>query len=241
MAPERGILFEILLEMALGDELDTTISRILDPLGSAIADVGARLEKADSTNSPDVDWWVDEEVGIIEELLGVAFVACQVQITSIVSGIERLHRHAEKQSKRLAMTDRTRADVMGYGFAVTPASPYPPVQVIYAFANYYKHRDQWGPGEWDRPTGLSAMTIQIIRSAGAEHGSTGNLRQGAEYLGNPQYQHLSVFSGHLSGWRKDLARAYEAELKEKGLMRAAKSERGPKPSAQRKPRGKRKR
>ncbi len=61
-------------------------------------------------------------------------------------------------------------------------------------------------------------TILVIRSAGAEQGATGNLRIGAEYLGNREYQDMSVFLGDVSQWRKELVYAYEAELMAKNLI-----------------------
>lgn len=236
MSLERPGYYGIVLSLFLGDHLDDTIGRILGPLGTAIADIGAEIDKAASKFGPDADSWIDDEVGNIEELLGVAFVACQAQITSIVAGIQRLHKtamcreeHAKKRRTiQLMTTDCKRAGIMQHGFAPNAGSLYSPIEVIDAFANYYKHSDQWSVEgvDWDKPEthGFAARTIAVTRFAGAEQGSTGNLRTGAEYLGNRKYQDTSVFSAHLSKWRKGLVDAYEAELKSKGLIHTARSE-----------------
>lgn len=232
MTLERaGFPFGMILAMFLSDEQDEIINRILGPLGRAIADTGAEIEKAASKFGPNADWWIDDEVGIIEELLGVAFVACQAYITSIVSGIKRLHKRAHKRhSIQLTTTDGTKTSVMRHGFAAHAGTLWSPIEVIDAFANYYKHSDQWSVEgvDWDKPETHGrtdrARTIAVIRSAGTERRSPGNLRTGAEYLGNQDYHNMSVFSEHLSAWRKGLVHAYEAELRSKGLIHTARSE-----------------
>lgn len=238
MTLERAGYYRIVLSIFLGDHLDDTLNRVLDPLGKAIANIGTEIDNAVSKFGSDTDWWIEDEVVVIEELLGVAFVACQAQITYIVSGIQRLHKHAKKlDSKQLTKTDGTKASIMQYGFARNAEIPYSPIEIIDAFANYYKHSDQWSVEgvDWDKPQtyGLAKHTIPVVKFASAEQGSTGgNLRAGASYLGNPEFRDLSVFIAILSGWRKNLVSAYEAELKAEGLIQVAKPKKRRKARAQ---------
>ncbi len=217
---ERGGYFSIVFSLA-GDYLDVNINRVLAPLSTAIAESGGKIDEMTSRfESPLVDSWVDDEVGVIEELLGVAFVACQAFITQIVTHLMRIYKHAEKQGVPLMtmgdislMTPRQKkVAIMRCGYSGEEG--YSPIEVINAFANYYKHSDEWGLNgvDWDDPTGLPAYTIPVIRFAGAEEGSTGNLRTGAESLGNPEYKDLTVFAAYISTWRKNLLDACRAEL-----------------------------
>jgi hypothetical protein len=226
MRLERTNYFSIVFALT-GDYLDVNLKRVLAPLGMAITESGATIDEMTSRfESPWVDSWVDDEVGIIEELLGVAFVACQTFITHIVTHIMRIHKHAAKQGVPLMtvgdislMTPgQKKVAITRYGYAGEDG--YSPIEVINAFANYYKHNDEWRLNRvnWDDPTGLPAHTIPVISFAGAEEGSTGNLRSGAENLGNLEYKDLTVFAAHISTWRKSLINAYRAELISKRLI-----------------------
>ncbi len=143
MHVERPGYFGIVLSL-IGDYLDDGLNRILEPLGRAIGDSSAQIDRMTAELGPiDAGIWINDEVGGIEELLGVAFVACQVHITYIASHIRMLHRHAagRPRSARLTTTDGTRTGIMQHGFTAAAGTPYSPVEVMNAFANHYKHRD----------------------------------------------------------------------------------------------------
>ena len=106
---------------------------------------------------------------------------------------------------------------MLFGSEKVICTEFSQVQVIDAFANYFKHRDEWR-ADWNSLPQKSASTAQIISAVGASQGSTGNLRAGAEVLGNAAYTNVTVFIEILNNWRKNLYDGYREELETKQLI-----------------------
>jgi|GEM_PF-1467116 len=193
------------------------LDRLLVPVREAIVDASTSLE-ADREGDPDwFDCHVDEETDVIENLLGVAFLICQCHVTEVVSKVVMLHKLYVKNypDNVLTTTSGSKRDIIGFG--LDSVGSYTAVTVLDAFANYFKHRDEWH-GDWDTLPARSLHTAAIVESVGGSQGSSGNMRTGAEALGNPSYASVEVFAQVLRSWRTELADAYHNELAIRGLV-----------------------
>jgi hypothetical protein len=208
-----------------GDE-PSQIERVLEPLGKAISESAQRIDEAATHENPDyLESVVEEEIYIIEGLLGTAFVVCQLDITYTVSKVKALHSLCE-DSKNIILTttNGSKEGLLGIDPQIFPGTNLTQVQAIDAFANYFKHKDEWhkswnaiatSTGNEDR---LTRRTVQSIITAGAEEYSNGNFRGAAKKLGNIGYDNTEVFITILQTWRQHARVLYEAELGQKGLL-----------------------
>lgn len=142
------------------------LDRLLARVGDAITAVSTSLE-ADAGGDP--DWFecrIDEETDVIENLLGVAFLICQTHITEVVSRVVWLRRLFEREhpGDELTTTSGSKGDILAFdGISV---GSYSAVTVLDAFANYFKHREEW-TGDWQKLPPQSRGTATIIESVGA--------------------------------------------------------------------------
>jgi hypothetical protein len=172
----------------------------------------------EASSDPDyVDAVWDQESYIEESLLGGAFVVCQASIKLVVSEIGKLHaRYKRDSNKDLTTTDGTKRNIMRLGSRVVRRTGYSQIEIMNAFANYFKHRAEWS--SWTRATGLAKPTIAIVAAVGGKEGMSRNLLQGAKALGNRSGDDLHVFAKILDNWRSEAIRKYESELKSKNLI-----------------------
>ncbi len=144
----------------------------------------------------------DYEVGIIENLLGVAYVTCQPQITGVVQAALRLRVPGLSAHGRRERGPRFDAS-------------YSKVEVLWELANYFKHRDEWAADVWTNPPKRSEQTIRVITAAGLRDGCMGsNLRAGATALGNATFSDVMVFQEISRAWAEDVRDYVRAALKE---------------------------
>jgi putative component of membrane protein insertase Oxa1/YidC/SpoIIIJ protein YidD len=161
----------------------------------------------------------DEATEYIEDLLGISFVACQSYISYVVSDICRLHDACNSLASPVILTTTSGRKIDILRKCSPPVKGgYSEVQIIDAFANYYKHKDEWD-WDWDCPPARSQLTVDVIRSVGASRGCTGNMRTGAEALGNGEYCDTRAMMKGLESWGQELFKAYSEELRVKGLLR----------------------
>lgn len=152
-----------------------------DSYESVLSTLGSGIRAAERRIKSGVEEVADDEVEIIENLLGVAYVTCQPQIAAIAHAVLRLPGHG--LSARLLRASGPRFD-----------SNYSKIEVLWELANYFKHRDKWSRETWTKPPNKrTEHTVKVITVAGLECGSTGNLRTGAEALGNAAYSNVMVF------------------------------------------------
>lgn len=183
----RSALSVKLLLLKLAAESDVHAS-VLDELGRAIRKCGERIDGL----HPDDDGSLDLECELIESLLGTGYVVCQAKITAVVERAMELL--AKKPHEIRAMGPRFDAD-------------FSKVEVLWALGNYFKHGDEWKLSEWVTPTGPRAITIPVLKAAGLQASSTGNLRTGAEALGNRAYADMAVFQRIVDEWAAEVATA----------------------------------
>jgi len=196
------------------------LRRVLSPIGDAIKDIRGYLKDLEKKGySPDhIDAIVDDETDGIEQLLGVTFVVCQTHITGIVSRIIKLHDYLVSQRHEVSRgPGQLKKDLLQMGSVQIPGSGHSQVEVINAFANYFKHGDEW-PRQWKRGKDQQKRTAELIRTVGAEEGSTGNFRTGAEALDNKTHHDVELFADILEDWGKKLLERYRSELRSRNLL-----------------------
>jgi len=195
------------------------IKRALLSLSEAISDCISAINRAEKLGNQEyLDGVVDEETYYIEEFLGIAFVVCQTDITYIVSKIKSLHKYCKESYRvELTVTDGKKESIMKLGSKLLRQIPYTLVQVIDAFANYFKHREEWDIS-WDNLPASAQKTVKILRAVGVSPFSTGNFRMVSKKLGNKNFDNPIIFSDIIQDWRQNLHDKYEEELKMKGLL-----------------------
>lgn len=211
--------YHVFLRLLELEAVFSTLTRSLEPIGEAIQEGSDIIDRAVESGSEDYPEIVtDEEVEIIENLLGTAFVICQTHITCVVSRAKKLHTFFQvREGRVLGALDNSKSAILKRGADVIPGSAYSSIEVIDAFANYFKHRDEW-PSDWAQLRGLQSRTRDVITAFNAASGSTGNLRAGAEALGNTEYHSVLLFADKLEVWRTNLKNAYGEQLKVEGVI-----------------------
>ncbi|MFX0141730.1 MAG: hypothetical protein ACFFDN_49285 [Candidatus Hodarchaeota archaeon] len=206
-----------LLHISLNDH---TLRRILSSLDNAIANCDRNIEESILTDNQDyIDDIVDFEVEVVENLLGTAFVVCQTYITAVVSKIIALHKtyHRSFTDKKLITSGDTKSSILSFGSNIVKNSNYTELQLIDAFANYFKRRDEW-KNNWKKLKGKSANTANMIMAVGANSGNSGNLRHASELLGNSSYDKTIIFYKIVNEWCLNLYNDYYSELKNLELI-----------------------
>ena len=183
----RTLLSIKLRRLDIAVESDVHAS-VLDELGRAIKKCGERIDRL----HPDDDGSLDLECELIESLLGTGYVVCQAKIAAVV----------ERATELLGKTKRE-IRAMGPRFDTN----FSKVDVLWALGNYFKHRDEWELSEWDLPTGQRRDTVPALKAAGLQASSTGNLRTGAEALGNRAFSDTTVFQTVVDEWAAEVASA----------------------------------
>lgn len=193
---------------------DRTYTGVLSALETGISEAKNRLD-----DIPDLEYdsWrneeiVDEECEIIENLLGAAYVVCQIQITSITN--RALLFRSDLQSKGFHAFGDRKEDVRSLGLPL-PEHNVTAIEALWALANYFKHREEWPPRDWNDLRGLQGKTARPILELGLQKGSSGNLRAGAKALGNSSFSDMSAFIDHIDTWGFEIYLACKREFSTK--------------------------
>jgi len=202
--------------MCISHDGSDTLGTVLRTLGKAALSAEQRITEV--RRSDDGEYIAEvyaEESMVIEDLLGCAFVAGQGYITRVVSRIEWLHERLEGDGHCLRTTNGKKPALLKAHSDLVPGTCYTQVEVINAFANYYKHREQWAT-EWDKELskkGISRETINVIRASGAVEGLSDNCRKGLIALGIDRVFDVYTMADILVRWHTGLADAYRKELR----------------------------
>jgi len=191
----------------------TDIRPLLAPVGEAIQRASLRAESVapDADDSGYAEAVLDEACDEVEGLLGVAFVIAQVGIAHTVAAVKSLR----VMLKEVAPSVRLRVeDCVDLG----QEGEFSKIAVLNAFANYFKHRDEW-VGSWKKLTDGAGRTANAIMAAGAAPGSTGNLRTGADAIGLRPYGGVVMLADMLNSWRRALKEYYQERLESAGLLK----------------------
>ncbi len=192
-------IYHVLLELIWIRSHPASLYRVMTSLGDAVKDSGNAIDKASKSGSDEyLDSVIDEECGVIENLIGSAFVTCQAEITAVVSHAIRIHDAAKNAGHILSSSDGTKRGIMAVGSPLVGQTKYTQIQVINAFANYFKHGDEWDT-TWDKLPNREKQTADVILAMGGAEFSTGNLRKGAEALG-VNYDELHLLAECVQKW-----------------------------------------
>lgn len=210
-------LYEILLEFAKIHVHSSPLERVLSSLGDAVTEGARKIEHARQHYHEDhFDSVCDEESEVLESLVGTAFVVAQAQITGVVSSVMRLHKKAMSDGVQVAGLKGERREILRLNSPLLTETTYSRIQVIDAFANYFKHHDEWKV-PWANLDNRSKATADIVAAAGATEGSSGNLRTGLTALGI-DYDLLDRLHEEIATWASDVVKTYRSELQAKGLV-----------------------
>jgi hypothetical protein len=188
------------------------IPRMLAPVGEAIMRESLRAEQTEAESVTDEYAYltVDDACDCIENLLGVAFVIAQLGITQTVGAIRGMEDNVLCDPTRALKGIRGTRHVVGDGVAEK-------VEVIHAFANYFKHRDEWNL-PWDDLDARQQDTVAVLRRVGATETSTGNFRAAARFLSVQPYCGVVVLVDALREWRGGLEGWYRQRLRDVGIL-----------------------
>nr|EES53894.1 MAG: hypothetical protein UBAL3_44810032 [Leptospirillum ferrodiazotrophum] len=166
-----------LLEISIPEE-----NPIINSLAVSIRKSERWREKLEEENPDDESgFYADlsfEEECLTDDLIGVAFVVCQQGITSVVSNYCFLRKqwleHQKTIHNREPKEDFLKISISSESCKEALMAKENPllgkcskIATINAFANYYKHRDEW-PNDWDKKLpGKSLRTAEVILDAGA--------------------------------------------------------------------------
>lgn len=210
-------IYDVLLELIWIRSTSQSVHRVMQSLGDAVNDCSVAVDKASKSGSDEyMEAVIDEECGVIENLIGAAYVTCQAEITGVVAHVMRIHASAKEQGHSLNSSDGTKAGIMALGSKLVGSSPYTEIQVINAFANYFKHADEWDQ-RWAALKGQQKQTADIVAAVGAKEFCTGDLRAGLEALGI-DYTKLHLLATAVHTWASTVHSTYESELKQKQLL-----------------------
>lgn len=229
----RRWLFKRLLQDRLQDWHLNKLGDILGPIGKGISASNEFIARAERSGSPEyADAVADDEVELVEGLLGAAFVVCQTQIERVAKTVADLHRCANSLATPVQLTTTTthRTSIIAFGSHHVAGTTVTEIEALNATANYFKHRDSW-PVDWhatistasakgaDHATTQAARTMMVLHAMGLQGGSTGNLRTASEVLGNPSgYEDVRHFVSILRDWQLSVFMAYQNELKAAGEL-----------------------
>lgn len=202
----------------IGRDESETLGSVLRALGKAALDAEQRIIAVAETQDREyVAEVVAEERMLIEDLLGCAFVAAQSCISRIISRLIWLHERLKHDSHFLKTTNGNKPGMIEACSDRVPGTPYTQVHVIDAFANYFKHHEEWRP-KWKDARGKSHATIAIIQAVGAAENSADNCRKGLAALGVDHVFEVYTMASILARWHAGLADAYRNEVGSLGQL-----------------------
>src|SRR5258708_16142607 len=185
------------------------LRRILNPIQLAIRQASERIDHFGEPQSEEQEHVlgaiVHDDCAYIEDLLGPAFVACQTYITRVVSRTKELYRLTQREGKPLPGGDPSKKALLQAGSPRLAGTAVTKVQVIDAFANYFKHHEEWPAVDWKDLPDREKATADVIHAAGAQENSTGVFRSGARVLDNPALDNLEAFAEAVVAWRGNVA------------------------------------
>ena len=182
------------------------IDPLLQPLSGSIRSTSALIERVELAKTAGDDWpdgdWVVSEASVIDDLLGVSFVICQLYVNAVIAGLTFLHQYHARQTElaetrklrrfvkilrqrcrparnrvvpKLGRLNGERSKLLQRGSPlVKKGSPYTVTTLIEALANYFKHRDEW-PNRWNDLQPIQRRTANVLQSVGLLGKVKGNL------------------------------------------------------------------
>lgn len=188
---------------------DPTFGKVLDELDYAIREAGKRLDA--TRGSAYAEELIDEECDFIEAIAGSAFVVGQTYITGVVSAVMRL-----KADAAVTAIPSTKRSILKFMAPAVGSTSFTLPELVDAFANYFKHRDEWS-FDWKKLEGRSVETSKMISDVGAKSGCSGNLRIGLEAIGYADYR-VGKMGDDLAEWQAAVHAECKRRLKSANLV-----------------------
>lgn len=210
---------------SLRDEEDwesLQLERLLEPIGQELTEAYDYVEALEPPEDAEEQWafesHIEQKCDEVEGLLSVAFVIAQSHITQVASRAIRVLEAAQYAGVSLQQVPQSKEGFLKTCSASVKDTGYTEVQVINAFANFFKHHEEW-VGAWEKLENKQALnTAKVIMAVGAKQGSSAPFRTGAEAVGNGTYKNVGAFVGIIREWRKQLASKLEAAAGSAGLL-----------------------
>lgn len=159
-SPSR-MVFQMLVKDRSDDWHFDMLERVLSPIRDGIRECNEIIDKAHNTGDDDYAQVIaDDEMEVIEGLLGAVFMICQTQIERVTRTVELLHKHAKnvqppKGPVKLNTTAASKGGVIAFGSPLVGTSNVNEIQALNAVANYFKHRLAWS-GDWAKTLAAAA-------------------------------------------------------------------------------------
>jgi hypothetical protein len=213
-----------LIAISLLDDIGEGLyKRSLEPIGEAIRSSNEYIGRQPSGDE-NADYLVECEGEVIETLLDAAFVVCQAYITAVVSHAKYCANICKRHSPSVTLCTGKK-DVIKIGRVMVGGSGYGQVEVIDAFANYFKHHEEEGwqpdwsiaPTSGNDPRGKCWDAIQCLTAVGARQ-SYPNMRIGTNALGIQDIGKVDALVDMLSNWRKAVQQDLEQQMRQHNLI-----------------------
>lgn len=206
---------KLLLEMSIASLDSNELVRLLAPIG---VEIGRVIDEADEIGEEvseglsgeeeaDLEAWLEDERSYIEDLLGLAYVSCQIYIVRSMSEVRNIR-------KMLGLDELRNWEIMACCSVRVAESAVSGIQLINAAANYFKHSSEWSR-PWSELSGRQRQTAEVLEAAGCSAGCTGNMRIVAERLGNERYSNTLRLAGIVGDWTREISNAHRQLAKER--------------------------
>lgn len=215
--------------LALAVDDGGLLQATLAPIGQAIKLAGERASLA-AAEAPeeDVDFFVDEETALIENLLGAAYVTCQARISDVISRAIQVAEFCKTKTVTFTApfaaakkAGDMKVALLALGTPVASVAGITSVQAVDALANYFKHREEWPEKvDWSQAAGQQAKTVSVIAPLGLAPLSTGNLRSGAVALGFTDLWQVDALVSAVDQWANRVLAEVQTALPKKAAKQA---------------------
>lgn len=138
------------------------IWEVVRTIGNDVKAGFARLERYNVTSTPQeiLDSFIDEELELVEDMVGIAFVAAQVLVTRVSERCVSIYAQLGIEEKSYELRRVKCVQVRGQSV----------VDLIHHIGNFYKHCDQWEKdrcGRW-KATHSNCRTLSALRQLSAD-------------------------------------------------------------------------
>ena len=198
-----SIAFQYDLAIDVFHELGKTIKRVHDET--------ARFAETFSQYDSDSMW--EDANSTIEDLHGAAFVISQTSITTIVSRVKALHEFAECDGHSISSIPNQKGEMLASNSPLIPSKPVTYIQAIDAFANYFKHHDEW-PRGWVNVDARGKPTIETLESLGVHYGTSAILKNAMQFFDSS----LLDLANTINFWHEGILGKLKNELKDSELI-----------------------
>ncbi|HQR08106.1 MAG TPA: hypothetical protein PLN21_14855 [Gemmatales bacterium] len=186
-------------------------SKAIQVLAAAANASGERLKTLELEEG--ADWYdIEFEGELLETVLGAMFVLWQTFLSTMISATKELGRHCDNELNLKLSLAQGKGKILRFGSPVLGKTGHTGPEVIDAFANYFKHRDEW-PGDWRLLDERSKLTAKVIKRCGAKDNSHENIRCGIKALGvKPPYKDFSAINTCLIDWVSEIEPQVRSEI-----------------------------